>query len=228
MPTVSTAVSVPAISRDTTVCSRITVAAAITTGSTVVSGREPWPPLPCNVIRIESVARERRPRAQREHARGQRGDVLAQHDVRAAEPVVEPVVDHRPGARAELLGGLEHREQRAGPGVPRRRQLRGGADQAADVHVVAAGVGDRDVVPVAVDAAGRAGVLQAGVLQHRQGVHVGPEQGGGPGAVAQHADDAGAADALGGLEARRPQPLGGDPGGAGLLERQLRVLCRSR
>ena len=55
VPIVSTAVSVPAISRDTTVCSRITVAAAITIGSTVVSGREPWPPLPCNVIRIESV-----------------------------------------------------------------------------------------------------------------------------------------------------------------------------
>ena len=46
VPTVRTAVSVPAISRDTIVCSRSTVAAAITTGSTVVSGREPCPPLP--------------------------------------------------------------------------------------------------------------------------------------------------------------------------------------
>ena len=40
-PTVTTAVSRGLISRDTTVCKRITVAAAITTGSIVVSGSEP-------------------------------------------------------------------------------------------------------------------------------------------------------------------------------------------
>ena len=40
-PTETTAVSLPPTSRDTTVCRRITVAAAITTGSTDASGREP-------------------------------------------------------------------------------------------------------------------------------------------------------------------------------------------
>ena len=45
-PIVSTTGSSPDTSRDTTVCSRSTVAAASTTGSTVVSGREPCPPCP--------------------------------------------------------------------------------------------------------------------------------------------------------------------------------------
>ncbi len=54
-PTVSTAVSVPATSRETTVCRRITVDAAMTTGSTVASGREPCPPAPVRVTRRLSV-----------------------------------------------------------------------------------------------------------------------------------------------------------------------------
>ena len=55
-PTVTIAVSVPAISRDTTVCRRMTVAAAITTGSIETSGREPWAPLPNSVIFTLSAA----------------------------------------------------------------------------------------------------------------------------------------------------------------------------
>ena len=47
---VSTAVSVAGTSRETTVCSRITVAAAITTGSTETSGREPCAPRPYMMI----------------------------------------------------------------------------------------------------------------------------------------------------------------------------------
>ncbi len=45
-PMVSTALSVGAISRDTMVCSRIAVAAAMTTGSMEVCGCEPWAPRP--------------------------------------------------------------------------------------------------------------------------------------------------------------------------------------
>ena len=45
-PTVTTAISRGSISRDTTVCRRMTVAEAITTGSIVACGREPWPPRP--------------------------------------------------------------------------------------------------------------------------------------------------------------------------------------
>ena len=46
LPTVSTAVSVGGVIRDTTVCSRTTIMAARTTGSTVACGIEPWPPRP--------------------------------------------------------------------------------------------------------------------------------------------------------------------------------------
>ena len=55
-PTVRTALSLAAISPDTTPCSRSTVAAAIRIGSTVVSGRDPWPPWPCSTIRTASPA----------------------------------------------------------------------------------------------------------------------------------------------------------------------------
>ncbi len=55
-PTVRTAVSLAASSRDTTPCSRSTVAAAIRMGSTVVSGRDPWPPWPYSTTRSASAA----------------------------------------------------------------------------------------------------------------------------------------------------------------------------
>ena len=45
-----TAVSVAGTSRETTVCNRITVAAAITTGSMETSGREPCAPRPYMMI----------------------------------------------------------------------------------------------------------------------------------------------------------------------------------
>ena len=48
-PTVTTATSRGSTSRETIVCRRITVAAAITTGSIVECGREPWPPRPRSV-----------------------------------------------------------------------------------------------------------------------------------------------------------------------------------
>jgi hypothetical protein len=54
-PTDTTAASVMPISLETTVWSRITVAAAITTGSTVVCGDEPWPPRPNRVTRKLSL-----------------------------------------------------------------------------------------------------------------------------------------------------------------------------
>src|SRR5690606_32689548 len=56
-----TALSVMPISRETTVWSRITVDAAMTTGSTVVCGDEPWPPRPNSVTRRLSLWDSRRP-----------------------------------------------------------------------------------------------------------------------------------------------------------------------
>ena len=56
LPTVSTAVSPGATSRETTVCSRTTIIAASTTGSTAACGIEPCAPRPCTVIRMLSAA----------------------------------------------------------------------------------------------------------------------------------------------------------------------------
>ncbi len=119
-PTVRTAVSVPATSRDTRVCSRMIVAAAMTTGSTVASGRDPCPPAPCSVTFIESDAAKAGPLRETERARGDRGDVLAEHHVRAWNPREEVVVDHRLRPAPGLLGGLEETDQRARPGVAAR------------------------------------------------------------------------------------------------------------
>ena len=55
-PTVTTAISRGSTSRETTVCRRMTVAAAITIGSIVACGREPWPPRPWRVTVRPSLA----------------------------------------------------------------------------------------------------------------------------------------------------------------------------
>ena len=55
LPTVSTAVSAGSISRATIVCSRITTAAASTTGSTVVCGIDACPPRPYSVTLMLSA-----------------------------------------------------------------------------------------------------------------------------------------------------------------------------
>jgi hypothetical protein len=75
-------------------------------------------------------------RRQSEHPRGHRFDVLAEHDVGLAEPLVEAVVDHGAGALADFLGGLEYREQPAPPRAAARGELGRRAQQAGDVRVV--------------------------------------------------------------------------------------------
>ena len=88
---------------------------------------------------------------------------------------------------------------------------------------MAAGVGDRDVLAGVVGGPRRAGVRQAGVLGHGQGVDVGAQQHGRPVAVGQRGDDAGAADAPGHVVAQRLQTVGHDAGRPVLLEGQLGV-----
>ena len=112
-PTVTTAVSAPATSRETTPCSRTTVAAAMSTGSTVVSGREPCAPRPCSITCSVSDAANAGPGVQPEEPRGQRRHVLAEHDVGPAEPVEQAVLEHRLGAPASSSAGWNTAHQRA-------------------------------------------------------------------------------------------------------------------
>ena len=97
--------------------------------------------------------------------------------------------------------------------VPRQlsfmcRQHAGRADPAGHVHVMAASVHDADFVAILVARPHLAGVREAGLLDDRQGVHVGADQDGGPGAVLDDADDAVAADFGGHLETEGIQLLG--------------------
>ncbi len=128
-----------------------------------------------------------------------------------------------PGAGADLLGRLADEDQRALPAGLQAGQHAGGADPAGHVHVVAAGVHDADLVAVLVARADLAGVGQAGLLDDRQGVHVGAHQHGRPVAVLEDADDAVAADVLRHLEADLLQLAGQAGGGSRLVERQLGV-----
>jgi len=98
--------------------------------------------------------------------------------------------------------------------VPVRREVRRRAGQPGDVQVVAARVHDP------VDGAR---VLEARLLLDRQRVHVGAQHHRRSVAVAEHADDAGAADPGRHLEPGGLQPARCDAGGAFLLHRQLRV-----
>ena len=137
---------------------------------------------------------EGRPGPDSDEASRDRGHVLAEHDVGVPGPVEQSVIDHalRPGP--QLLGRLEYRYQRARPRATGGGQFARRSDQAGHVHVVAAGVHHRDVVPVPVGGPLLAGIGKARFFLDGQRVHVGADQCGRPGAVGKDAGHAGAAD----------------------------------
>src|SRR3954464_12371141 len=144
LPTVRTAGSVGAISRATTACSRITIIAASTTGSTDACGMEPCAPRPCTVIRMLSAADSVEPGRVPTTPAGigstcwpnatstapttsaSRSSSLVRAPS-APDPAPQPVLEHRPGTVAELLGGLEQGDHPALPVVRGAGQEGGGA-----------------------------------------------------------------------------------------------------
>jgi hypothetical protein len=128
--------------------------------------------------------------------RARRGghDVLAEDHLRLGEAVEEAVVDHRLCALGRLLRGLEDGQHGALPGVAGVGEQPRRARQPGDVHVVAARVHDRDLVPGGVGRRRGAGVRQAGRLPDRQRVHVGAQHDRGAVAVCEQSHDAGSAD----------------------------------
>ena len=102
----------------------------------------------------------------------------------------------------------------------------GETEQPGHVRVVAAGVHDVDLAAVGETLLRGRRVGQAGRLAHRIRIHVRAEPDRGSGAVREHADDPGRADAFGDGEAERLQILGDDRRSARLREGDLRVLMQ--
>ena len=87
-----------------------------------------------------------------------------QGHVRDRDAREQPVVDHALGAVTSLLGGLEQRDHRPGPLARVISQQLGRTEQAGQVHVVAAGVGDGHCAAVRPRGGDGARVVHAGVL----------------------------------------------------------------
>ncbi len=214
LPTVRTAGSVAASSREMTVWRRTTIMLASTTGSTAAWGIEPWAPRPCTVTRMLSAAESTAPGSGADDARRHGQDVLGQRHVDPADDV--RAARRRPSrARRRRLLRPVGTARRAGRSIAleRARHQRRGAEQRGHVDVVPAGVHDRDGLAPGRRGCRRAGVGQAGPLRHRQGVHVGPKQDRRTVAVGQDADHPGPADAGRHLVAGVDQPLAHGGGG---------------
>ncbi|OSY52989.1 hypothetical protein BG846_01349 [Streptomyces fradiae ATCC 10745 = DSM 40063] len=165
---------------------------------------------------VEHGARRghRHPAVRVRHGAGrQRRGVLGQYGAGAAEPLVQPVAQHRLRARQRLLGRLPHHDERAPPPVGQARQQLCRTGRRRQVQVVAARV--HRAVP--------AGVRQPGVLPYGQGVQLRPQPDARAVAVAQDADHAVAAHPARDVAARRLQPYGEPFRRTGLLPGHLRV-----
>jgi hypothetical protein len=140
--------------------------------------------------------------------------VLTEDHVRLREPVEEAVVDHRLRARRGLLRGLEHRHQRPVPPLARGGELSCSPCEPGDVHVVTARVHDT---------LGLARVVEAGLLLHRQRVHVCAQHHRRTVAVSKQTDDTPLPHTDRHVQSGSLQPLRRQCGRTLLLHRQLRM-----
>jgi hypothetical protein len=115
-----------------------------------------------------------------------------------AETLPETVVFHRLGAEHAFFCRLHDQHQRAFPIVLSRHHLPCGADEARNVHVMAAGVHHgNDIARDRILLCCFRGIRQSGFFLDRQAVHVGAHHDQGPRTVFQDRDHAGAADVFG-------------------------------
>ena len=159
----------------TIVCSACTISHATGIGSSARYGSLAWPPLPVTVTSSRSAeARSGPPRLPiqpdgRVEVMWMAKAPVTGDGVPSASGghVEEPLVEHEAGPVVALLARLEHEQHPPGQLVTAGGEQLGRADQHRRVGVVPAGVhrvvdGRREV--------------EAGVLVHRQGVHVAPQQ----------------------------------------------------
>ena len=88
-----------------------------------------------------------------------------------------------------FLGGLADEDQRSAPLAFALRQLTRRAQQHRHVQVVAAGVHDAHLLALNIGGLDGAGVVQAGLLLDREGIHVSANQETRPNAVFEHRND---------------------------------------
>ena len=165
---VTTAGSAIGTRRVTIVCSAVTISQAIGTGSSASCGIEAWPPRPLTVI-AELVGRgEQRAGAAGERRRAARWAMTCSAKAASGSGIEQAVLEHEAGAVMALLARLEHEH------APCRRAVAAGAEQPG-------GAGQhRDVACRGRRRASRRRTVEAkveaGVLGHRQGVHVAAQQ----------------------------------------------------
>ena len=152
--------------------------------------------------------------------------MLGQGHVGNGNALEQAVVDHSLRPVAGFLGRLEGRQQGPAPLVTVIGHELDHAEQAGHVHVMAAGVGYRDLMTLGVLRGGGAGVVRAGVLLDRQRVQFGRKQHRGPGATGKDAHDSRPADARSDRAAILVQLPGDALGRAVLLVRQLGMLMQ--
>ena len=109
--------------------------------------------------------------------RGQSGQgVQREVVIGRAETFEQTVGEHGSGAGAALLGRLHNHHQATAPlALSLLQRQRRGHDH-GHMHVVAAGVHHRHLAAVEFRGPHRAGVRQAGLLGHGQGVHIRAQQ----------------------------------------------------
>ena len=222
-PTVTTATSRGSTSRETIVCRRMTVAAAMTTGSIVACGREPWPPRPRSVTVSPSEAAICVP--------GRTPIVPAGSGVRCW-PSTMSGRGKRSSTPSAIIAWAPAPYSSAGwktaTTVPDQSSVvarsRSSAPRSAVMcmscpHACMTGTS----CPGRVDAPRGRRVGEAGALLDRKAVHVGAEPDHRPLAVRDRGGDARLAETLHELQAELGELLRDDPRGARLLERELRM-----
>ena len=213
LATVTTAGSKTSTRRVTIDWSARTISAAIGMGSPAWCGMEAWPPLPRTTISNSSADASRAWPLLATMPDGIDGVWWMANAIDTGSApfdcgVEQALVEHDLGAALALLAGLEHEHDPA-PEVPAAcRQHGGRAGEHRRVGVVPARVHG------AVDGAGE---VEAGVLGHRERVHVPSEQDGGAGLVAvEHRHDRGRGRA--GVDGQRQAVEGLEHGGLGPWE----------
>jgi hypothetical protein len=150
--------------------------------------------------------------------------MLGQRDVRLRNQIGKARIEHHLGSVGELFGGLEQGDVRALPGIRRLGEQAGSPEQARHVHIVPAGVHDRNHDAVPIGRVIRAGIRQPCHFLHGQGIHVGAHEHDRPVSVAQDADDTGRADLLVHVVAEPAQCVGDQGRGLDLLVAELGML----